>query len=142
MVWTERDMPDLSGKVAIVTGANSGIGLDAARALAEKGADVVLACRNSNKGVEAAAAIQRRSPASKVRVEALDLSNLPSVRAFADKMSRELPRLDLLVNNAGVMAMPRALTAEGFEMQLGTNHLGHFALTGLLLGPLLATEGA
>jgi NAD(P)-dependent dehydrogenase (short-subunit alcohol dehydrogenase family) len=135
-------MPDLSDKVVIVTGANSGIGLDAARALAGKGADVVLACRNSNKGADAAAGIERLSPAAKVRVETLDLSSLSSVRAFAGKMGRELSRLDLLVNNAGVMAIPRTLTADGFEMQLGTNHLGHFALTGLLLGPLLATDGA
>src|SRR5262245_36348241 len=142
MAWTERDAPDLSGKVAIVTGANSGIGLEAARMLAEKGARVVMACRNTGKAESAAAAIRHGKAEANVQVEALDLSNLSSVRAFADKMCRELSRLDLLVNNAGIMAIPRALTADGFEMQLGTNHLGHFALTGLLLGPLFAADSS
>jgi len=140
MAWTERDISDQSGKVAVVTGANSGIGLEAARMLAEQGMEVVLACRNREKGEVGAAAIRQRAPVAAVRVEALDLSSLASVRAFAEKAARTLPRIDLLVNNAGVMAIPRALTADGFEMQLGTNHLGHFALTGLLLGSLLAAQ--
>jgi NAD(P)-dependent dehydrogenase (short-subunit alcohol dehydrogenase family) len=140
MAWTEKDVVDLSGKTAIVTGANSGIGLEAAKVLAEKRADVVLACRSVDKGEEAARGIRAASPAAKVRVEALDLSKLSSVRAFAEKMYRERPRLDLLINNAGVMAIPRAVTSDGFEMQIGTNHFGHFALTGLLLGPLLASD--
>lgn len=142
MAWTERDAPDLSGKVAIVTGANSGIGLEAVCMLAKKGAEVVMACRNAAKAESAAASVRGSAPTAKVRVESLDLSNLASVRVFADKMGRELTRLDILVNNAGIMAIPRALTADGFEMQLGTNHLGHFALTGLLLGKVLATESA
>jgi NAD(P)-dependent dehydrogenase (short-subunit alcohol dehydrogenase family) len=142
MPWTERDAPDLSGKVAVVTGANSGIGLEAVRMLAHKGAEVVMACRNAAKAESAASAVRAEVPKAKVRVESLDLSNLASVRSFAEKMGRELTRLDLLVNNAGIMAIPRALTADGFEMQLGTNHLGHFALTGLLLGKVLATESA
>lgn len=142
MAWTERDAPDLSGKVAIVTGANSGIGLEAARLLVAKGAEVVMACRNADKAEAAARTVRAGSSGANVRVEALDLSNLSSVRVFAEKMCRELTQLHLLVNNAGIMAVPRAVTADGFEMQLGTNHLGHFALTGLLLGPLLATESA
>lgn len=141
MSWTEQDVPDLSGKVAVVTGANSGIGLEAAKVLAEKGAGVVLACRNVTKGEEAARGIRARSSRVTVRVEPLDLSNLASVRAFSEKACREIPKLNLLVNNAGIMAIPRALTADGFEMQIGTNHFGHFALTGLLLGPLLASPG-
>lgn len=141
MAWSERDIPDQSGNVAIVTGANSGIGLEAARMLAQRGAEVVLACRNVEKGEAAAATIRQRTETANVRVEALDLASLASIRAFAEKTARTIPRLDLLVNNAGIMAIPRALTADGFEMQLGTNHLGHFALTGLLLGPLLAAEG-
>lgn len=140
MAWTERDVPDLSGRTAIVTGANSGIGFEAAKVLAEKGADVVLACRSVDKGEEAVRRIRSSSPTAKVRVAALDLSKLSSVRAFAEKTCREQPRLDLLINNAGVMAIPRALTADGFEMQIGTNHLGHFALTGLLFAPLLASD--
>jgi NAD(P)-dependent dehydrogenase (short-subunit alcohol dehydrogenase family) len=142
MPWTERDAPDLSGKVAIVTGANSGIGLEAARMLAQKGTDVVMACRNAAKAESAASIVKGAAPGAKVRVESLDLSNLASVRSFAEKMGRDLARLDLLVNNAGIMAIPRALTSDGFEMQLGTNHFGHFALTGLLLGKLLSTESA
>jgi NAD(P)-dependent dehydrogenase (short-subunit alcohol dehydrogenase family) len=142
MPWTERDAPDLSGKVAVVTGANSGIGLEAARMLAAKGTEVVMACRSAAKAEMAAGTVRAAAPNAKVRVESLDLSNLASVRSFAERMNRELARLDLLVNNAGIMAVPRALTADGFEMQLGTNHLGHFALTGLLLGKLLATDSA
>jgi len=139
MPWTERDASDLSGKVAIVTGANSGIGLEAARMLAEKGAELVMACRNASKAESAAGIVRTAAPDAKVRVEPLDLSNLASVRSFAERMNRELPRLDLLVNNAGIMAIPRALTADGFEMQLGTNHFGHFALTGLLQPTRLAS---
>lgn len=133
MPWTEADIGDQKGRVAVITGANSGIGFEAARALAEHGAEVILACRSAKKAADALSAIQGRAPSAKVRVESLDLSSLASVRAFAERMTRELPKLDLLVNNAGVMAIPRALTEDGFEMQLGTNFLGHFALTGLLL---------
>jgi NAD(P)-dependent dehydrogenase (short-subunit alcohol dehydrogenase family) len=128
--WTAADIPDLSGKFAVVTGANSGIGLEAARELARAGAQVALASRNVAKGESAAAEI-----GDGARFEQLDLASLDSVRAFADKVSGPI---DLLVNNAGVMAPPRRLTADGFESQIGTNHLGHFALTGLLLPKLLA----
>lgn len=133
MAFTERDIPDQSGRTAIVTGANSGIGLEAARLLAEKGADVVLACRNVSKAESAVAAIRESAPAARVRVSPLDLASLASVHEFAARMRSELSRVDLLINNAGVMAIPRMTTSDGFEMQLGTNYLGHFALTGLLL---------
>jgi len=142
MPWSEKDIPDQAGRVAIVTGANSGIGWSAARALAEKGAEVILACRNLQKAADALSGIRARAPQANVRVESLDLASLASVRAFTERMQRELPKLDLLVNNAGIMAIPRALTADGFEMQIGTNHLGHFALTGLLLSKLTATRGS
>lgn len=138
MRWTEDSIGDQSGRVAIVTGSNSGIGLEAARALAGKGAEVILACRNAQKAAAAVDAIRAHAPSAKVRVEPLDLANLASVRAFAARLGSEYPRLDLLVNNAGIMAIPRATTADGFEMQLGTNHLGHFALTGSLLPSLFA----
>lgn len=138
MAWTEDNIGDQGGRVAIVTGANSGIGLEAARALAQKGADVILACRNAKKAEDALGTIRSRTPSAKVRVEALDLASLASIRAFSERMNKDLPRIDLLVNNAGVMRIPRALTQDGFEMQFGTNHLGHFALTGLLLGRLRA----
>lgn len=123
--WTAADLPDLSGRTAVVTGANSGIGLVAARGLARAGAHVVLAVRTVGKGEAAAATIT-----GSAEVRRLDLADLASVRAFADAWEGDL---DLLVNNAGVMALPEQRTADGFEMQLGTNHLGHFALTGLLL---------
>jgi NAD(P)-dependent dehydrogenase (short-subunit alcohol dehydrogenase family) len=134
--WTQADAPDQSGKGFVVTGANSGIGLSAARMLAEKGATVVLACRDTKKGEEAAASIRAAAPSAQVQVMALDLSSLASVRAFAAAVTDKHPSLDGLINNAGVMAIPRRTTAEGFEMQLGTNHLGHFALTALLLDAL------
>ncbi len=135
MGWSQADMPDLSGKTFVVTGANSGIGFEAARALAAKGATVVMACRNLEKGKAAAAAILQTAPSAKLELEALDLSDLRTVRAFAERFGGR--RLDVLVNNAGVMAIPRRNTADGFEMQIGTNHLGHFALTGLLLPRLV-----
>ena len=135
--WTAADMPDLSGRTAIVTGANSGLGLSTARELAAHGARVIMACRNEEKARGAAASILERVPGARVSVERLDLSSLDSVRAFAERMRSELePGLDLLINNAGVMAPPRRETADGFELQFGTNHLGHFALTGLLLGTM------
>jgi NAD(P)-dependent dehydrogenase (short-subunit alcohol dehydrogenase family) len=129
--WTAADIPDQSGRLAVVTGANSGIGLVAARELARAGARVVLACRNTGKGEDAA-----RTISGETEVRELDLAELSSVRAFAE--SFEEPRLDLLINNAGVMAPPRRVTKDGYESQFATNHLGHFALTGLLLGRLLA----
>ena len=137
MAWSTADIPDQTGRRAIVTGANSGLGLIAARELARKGASVVLACRNMQKGEVALAEV--RAAGGEAELASLDLGNLASVREFA--ASQERP-LDLLVNNAGVMAPPRSETADGFELQLGTNHLGHFALTGLLLERLKAAQAA
>ena len=128
--WTARDIPDQRGRVAVVTGANSGIGLIAARELAGAGARVVMACRNTAKGADAAAQIRRAAAGADVEVAELDLGSLASVAVFADAFEGEL---DLLVNNAGVMAPPRRETEDGFELQFGTNHLGHFALTAGLL---------
>jgi NAD(P)-dependent dehydrogenase (short-subunit alcohol dehydrogenase family) len=134
--WTADQIPDLSGKTFIVTGANSGIGLEAVRVLAAKRAAVVLACRNLEKGQAAIDTIRKASPGAALTLERLDLGDLGSVRAFAEKFAKEHARLDVLVNNAGIMAIPRHTTRDGFETQIGTNHLGHFALTGLLLGRL------
>ena len=140
--WTADSIPDQSGRLAVVTGANSGLGLVTARELARKGAHVVLACRNTAKGDEAAGSIAREVPGAQVEVAALDLGSLDSVRAFATTFGGQHDGLDLLINNAGVMAPPRSTTADGFELQFGTNHLGHFALTGLLLPKLEGREGA
>ncbi len=133
--WTADNITDLSGKTIIVTGANSGIGFEAAKVFAAKGAQVIIAARNLDK----AQAAQRELRGSS-EVMPLDLASLTSVRAFAAAFKSKHDKLDILVNNAGVMAIPRRLTQDGFEMQFGTNHLGHFALTGLLLEPLLAAE--
>lgn len=140
--WTAADIPSQEGRRAVVTGANSGLGLVAAGALAAAGAEVVLACRNTEKGEEAARSIVAATPAAKVEVRELDLASLASVRAFAESFSAERGRLDILLNNAGVMGSPRRQTADGFESQFGTNHLGHFALTGLLLDRLEGREDA
>ena len=140
--WTSNDIPNQSGKVAVVTGGNSGIGYEAALALAGKGAHVILAVRSPEKGQAAATAIQRAHPGATAEVLALDLSNLASVRHFAETFLQRFEALPLLINNAGVMALPYARTADGFEMQFGTNHLGHFALTGLLMPAILAAPGA
>jgi NAD(P)-dependent dehydrogenase (short-subunit alcohol dehydrogenase family) len=142
MAWTPADIPDQTGRTIIVTGANSGIGLEAARALAAAGAHVVLACRDPSKAADAAAEVGRAAPGAGVEVRLLDLASLASIRDFAKGFADGHERLDVLINNAGVMAIPRRTTADGFEMQLGTNHLGHFALTGLLFERLLATEGS
>jgi NAD(P)-dependent dehydrogenase (short-subunit alcohol dehydrogenase family) len=136
--WTAADISDQNGRTAVVTGANSGLGLVTARELARAGASVVIACRNTAKGEQAAAAIRGAVAGAEVEIGELDLADLDSVRAFAGRLSSERNRLDLLVNNAGVMAAPRRLTKQGFESHFGTNHLGHFALTGWLLGALLA----
>ncbi len=140
MPWTADDIPDQQARSAIVTGANSGIGLVTARELARAGARVVLACRDTRKGESAAKQIRDELPQAQIEVSALDLASLQSVREFAEHRAGE--HLDLLINNAGVMASPYRQSADGFELQLATNHLGHFALTGLLLAPLLATPGA
>jgi NAD(P)-dependent dehydrogenase (short-subunit alcohol dehydrogenase family) len=140
--WTTDDIPPLAGRTALVTGANSGLGFETALALARAGAAVVLACRDQVKGDQALDRIRHQVPAGDVRLGHLDLADLSSVRKFASEISADHDGLDILVNNAGVMAIPRRETADGFEMQFGTNHLGHFALTGLLLDSLLARPGA
>jgi NAD(P)-dependent dehydrogenase (short-subunit alcohol dehydrogenase family) len=140
--WTTKDIPDLAGRIAVVTGANSGLGLEAATALARAGARVVLACRNGGKGAGALDRIRRDVPAGEVELHLLDLADLASVRRFAADFATEHEGLDILLNNAGVMAIPRVETEDGFEMQFGTNHLGHFALTGLLIDSLLARPSA
>lgn len=137
--WTVADMPDLSDKMMVVTGANSGLGYESSLALATKKATVVMACRNMEKGEAAKATILAEVPNASLEVMALDLSSQQSIRDFATAFHDKYDQLDVLLNNAGVMALPRRETADGFEMQFGTNHLGHFALTGLLLDRLLAT---
>ena len=142
MAWNERDVPDQAGRIAVVTGASSGIGRETARVLARQGAHVVLAVRDREKGEAARADITRSEPQAKVAVQHLDLASLKSVATFADEFGAAHRRLDLLINNAGVMAPPFGHTADGFEQQFGTNHLGHFALTGRLLALLRRTEGS
>jgi len=140
--WTMDDIPDQTGRVAVVTGASSGIGMETAGALGAKNARVILAVRDLEKGAAAVAWIRARHDAADVEVSELDLARLDSVRAFAGKFASSHERLDLLVNNAGVMAPPLSRTADGFELQFGTNHLGHFALTGLLMKLLKKTPGS
>jgi NAD(P)-dependent dehydrogenase (short-subunit alcohol dehydrogenase family) len=141
--WTDADVGDQSGRVAIVTGSNSGLGFDTARVLAEHGATVVLAVRDTEKGAAAASRIKRTAPDADVTVQPLDLGSLDSVRAAAADVNAAHPRIDLLINNAGVMYTPtRQLTADGFEQQFGTNHLGHFALTGLLFDNLTSVPNS
>lgn len=136
--WTEADIPDQAGRTVVVTGANTGLGFESARALAERGAAVVLACRDLGKATDAAARIGR-GPVTTLR---LDLASLDSVREAARELRSRHGRLDLLINNAGLMMPPYGRTADGFELQFGTNHLGHFALTGLVLDLLLAAPGS
>ncbi|HTK61222.1 MAG TPA: SDR family NAD(P)-dependent oxidoreductase [Pseudonocardia sp.] len=140
--WTEESVPSQAGRTAVVTGANTGIGYEAARVLAAKGARVVLAVRNLDKGKDAAARISAATPGADVTVQSLDLSSLASVRAAAEELRAGHDKIDLLVNNAGVMYTPLTRTADGFELQFGTNHLGHFALTGLLLDRLTSGAGS
>lgn len=139
--WTEADIPPLDGKTALVTGANSGLGLEAARILARHGARVLLACRNLAKAEQAADDI-RATATGEVEIVPLDLADLASVATAAAEVTNNEPRLDLLLNNAGLMAIDEATTVDGFEMQLGVNHLGHFALTAQLIPVLLATKGS
>jgi NAD(P)-dependent dehydrogenase (short-subunit alcohol dehydrogenase family) len=140
--WSADQIPDQRGRTAIVTGANSGLGLATARELARAGAQVVLACRNPDKGCSAGEEILAAVPDASIEVGVLDLGRLESVRTFAEWFRAERGRLDLLINNAGLMAPPRGVTADGFELQFGTNHLGHFALTGLLIGAMEGREDA
>ena len=140
--WTTDDIPDQTGRVAVITGANTGLGYETARALAEHGAHVVLAVRNLDKGKDAAASITAASPSAGVALQELDLTSLDSIRAAARQLRSDHDRIDLLVNNAGVMYTPKSTTKDGFELQFGTNHLGHFALTGLLLDRLLPVAGS
>lgn len=137
--WDTRDMPDLGGRVAVVTGANSGLGFHTTAALASKGAHVVMACRNPAKTEAAMADIRRRHPNASLEHIFLDLADQSSVAAFAETFRAAHKRLDILCNNAGVMFAPRGKTVDGFEIQFGTNHLGHFALTGRLIDVVLAT---
>jgi NAD(P)-dependent dehydrogenase (short-subunit alcohol dehydrogenase family) len=140
--WTADRIPDQSGRTAVVTGANSGLGLVTARELARAGARVVLGCRNMQKGEAARRTIETAAPGAPLELEALDLSSLDSIRDFAGRFADAHDGLDLLINNAGVMATPRRRTADGFELQFGTNHLGHFALTALLIGALEGRDDA
>ena len=140
--WTTADIPDQSDRVAVITGANTGLGYETALALAEHGAHVVLAVRNLDKGKDAAARITANGPRGEVALQELDLTSLDSVRAAARQLRSDHERIDLLINNAGVMWTPKSVTSDGFELQFGTNHLGHFAFTGLLLDRLLPVAGS
>lgn len=140
--WTAKDIPDQADRVAIVTGSNSGIGYETALALAEHGATVIMACRNLDKANAAAEQIRQSNPAGEVVVMQLDLGDLDSVSNFASEFQAKYDRLDLLINNAGIMVPPYGKTAQGFESQFGVNHLGHFALTGQLLDLILQTAGS
>lgn len=140
--WTSDQIPALDQKVAIVTGANSGLGYESALALARKQATVVMACRNMDKGQKALEQVKAKVPNAKLHLMKLDLSSLASVKEFVDTFQQEFDKLDILLNNAGIMAVPEGKTTDGFEKQFGTNHLGHFALTGQLLDLLLKTEGS
>ncbi|MFW9905432.1 MAG: oxidoreductase [Candidatus Thorarchaeota archaeon] len=140
--WTTDDIPDLSGKVAIVTGANSGIGLEAAKGLAQKGTETILACRNMEKAGKAANKIKNETPKGNTVVMQLDLNSLKSICEFVEEFKKQYSRLNILLNNAGIMFVPYRTTEDGFETQVGVNHLGHFALTGLLFELLKNTPGA
>lgn len=140
--WDENSVPDQQGKLALITGANSGIGFEAARVLAQRGAQVILACRNQDKAIQAMARIRESAPKAQLHFLPLDLSSQESVHALAKLFYEQYEELDYLINNAGVMWLPKSLTKDGFEAQIGTNHLGHYALTGLLLPALLNKNGA
>lgn len=140
--WTVADIPPQQGRRIVVTGASSGLGLETSVALATAGAEVIMACRNPDRAGTALDQVQQRAPGAKAELMTLDLADLASVRAFAADCARRFERIDVLCNNAGVMALPLQRTKDGFEMQMGTNHLGHFALTGLMLDQLKATPGA
>ena len=140
--WTTADIPDQTGRVAVITGANTGLGYETALALAAHGAHVVLAVRNLDKGKDAISRIVSQSPQADVALQELDLTSLESVRSAARQLRADHDRIDLLINNAGVMWTPKSTTKDGFELQFGTNHLGHYAFTGLLLDRLLPVAGS
>jgi len=140
--WTTKNIPDLSGKVFIVTGANSGIGFEAAKEFARKVAKIILACRSLDKGDEALEKIQKEISNAPVELMQLDLASLDSIKKFASEFKEKCNQLDVLVNNAGIMMTPYGKTEDGFESQVGTNHLGHFTLTSLLYDLLTRTKGA
>lgn len=140
--WTAENIPNQKGRVACVTGSSSGIGFEAARVLAGKEATVIIAVRNLEKGERAVEKIKNDHKDADLKILELDLADLKSVESFAENFKKEYSRLDLLINNAGVMVPPYSKTADGFELQFGTNHLGHFALTGRLLDLLIATENS
>lgn len=140
--WDLDHMPSQDGKIAIVTGANSGIGYYTAKGLAMKGANVIMACRNRSKAEAAADMIKREAPDARLSLMDLDLSDLSSVKAFSENIKNSFSKLDLLINNAGVMGIPYTKTVDGFEMQFAVNHLGHFALTGQLYDLLSSTKGS
>jgi NAD(P)-dependent dehydrogenase (short-subunit alcohol dehydrogenase family) len=137
--WTAADVPDQHGRTVVITGANSGIGFEAAKALAERGATVVLACRDTDRAGQAA---DRISADADIRITELDLASLGSIRAAAERIRADHSRIDLLINNAGLMIPPYGRTEDGFELQFGTNHLGHFALTGLLVDRMVTAPGS
>ena len=140
--WTTDDMPDLTGNVIIVTGSNSGIGFEAAKEFARKGAQTILACRSMDKAKGALAQILAAVPNAPAEIMHLDLASQASVHQFVSEFKKKHAKLDVLVNNAGIMMVPYSTTEDGFESQFGTNHLGHFALTGLLIDSLLKTSGS
>lgn len=140
--WTAADVPDQRGRVAVITGGASGLGFETARVLASRGATVVVAGRDPEKGRQARGRIVEEVPDARVELQHLDLASLASVRAAAEELRAAHPALDLLVNNAAVMRVDRRITVDGFELHLATNHLGHFTLTGLLLDRMLGVPGS
>lgn len=142
MAWQASELPKQTGRTVVITGGNSGIGLEAAKVLAWKGARVIIACRDETRAAAAASEIFKSHAQARVETAALNLASLGSVKACAEDLGRRCERLDVLINNAGVMAIPRRDTEDGFETQFGTNHLGHFALTALLFPQMGSTPGA
>lgn len=140
--WTTANIPDMSGKIIIITGANSGLGYESSKALAEKGAEIIFACRSEEKANKAMSELRNSIPEAKLEYMPLDLSNLQSIRAFAKLFGEKYDKLDILMNNAGIMQVPYGKTVDGFERQFGTNHLGHFALTGLLIDYIKKTPNS
>jgi len=138
--WTEKNLPDLTGKTIIITGANSGIGFSTTKYMSAKGATVIMACRNPEKAKKALQSIKNENPGVKLEFIPLDLSSLASIEKFAEAFKEKYPSLDILINNAGMCQTPELKTKDGFEMQIGVNHLGHYALTGRLMDRLMSTK--